>query len=51
MMYTTQTLLGLLTDAPMNRKVTEAFMDGAYDTRNSYILLRTGDRCKAYYQA
>jgi hypothetical protein len=30
----------LLKDASMNRDVIEAFMDGAYDTRGSYIILR-----------
>jgi len=30
----------LLKDASMSRDVIEAFMDGAYDTGNSYILLR-----------
>jgi hypothetical protein len=30
----------LLKDASMNRGVAEAFMDGAYDRGDSYILLR-----------
>jgi hypothetical protein len=35
-----EVLPGLLKDASINRDVAEAFMDGAYDTGNSYILLR-----------
>jgi hypothetical protein len=35
-----EVLPGLLKDASMNRDVAEAFMDGAYDTRGSYVLLR-----------
>jgi hypothetical protein len=30
----------LLKDVSMNRDVAEAFMDGSYDTRGSYIILR-----------
>jgi hypothetical protein len=30
----------LLKDASINRDVAEAFMDWAYDTENSYIILR-----------
>jgi hypothetical protein len=38
--YDSEVLPRLLKDASMNRDVIEAFMDGAYDTGNSYILLR-----------
>jgi hypothetical protein len=38
--HDSEVLPRLLKDASMNRDVAEAFMDGAYDTRGSYILLR-----------
>jgi hypothetical protein len=38
--HDSEVLLRLLKDASMSRDVAEAFMDGAYDTGNSYILLR-----------
>jgi len=38
--HDSEVLPRLLKDASMNRDVIEAFMDGAYDTGNSYILLR-----------
>jgi hypothetical protein len=38
--HVSEVLPRLLKDASMNRDVIEAFMDGAYDTRGSYILLR-----------
>jgi hypothetical protein len=38
--HDSEVLPRLLKDASMNRDVIEAFMDGAYDTRGSYILLR-----------
>jgi hypothetical protein len=38
--HDSEVLPGLLKDASMNRDVAEAFMDGAYDTRGSYVLLR-----------
>jgi hypothetical protein len=38
--YDSEVLPRLLKDASMSRDVIEAFMDGAYDTGNSYILLR-----------
>jgi hypothetical protein len=34
----------LLKDASMNRDIIEAFMDGSYDTRSLYILLRRTSR-------
>jgi hypothetical protein len=37
--HDSEVLPRLLKDASMNRDVIEAFMDGAYDTGNSYILL------------
>jgi hypothetical protein len=38
--HDSEVLPRLLKDASMSRDVIEAFMDGAYDTGNSYILLR-----------
>jgi hypothetical protein len=38
--HDSEVLPRLLKDASMNRDVIEAFMDGAYDTGNSYIILR-----------
>jgi hypothetical protein len=38
--HDSEVLPRLLKDASMNRDVAEAFMDGAYDTRGSYIILR-----------
>jgi hypothetical protein len=38
--HDSEVLPRLLKDASMNRDVIEAFMDGAYDTGNSYIFLR-----------
>jgi hypothetical protein len=38
--HDSEVLPRLLKDASMNRDVAEAFMDGAYDARGSYILLR-----------
>jgi hypothetical protein len=38
--HDSEVLPGLLKDASINRDVIEAFMDGAYDTGNSYIFLR-----------
>jgi hypothetical protein len=38
--YDSEVLPRLLKDASRNRDVIEAFMDGAYDAGNSYILLR-----------
>jgi len=38
--HDSEVLPRLLKDASRNRDVIEAFMDGAYDTRGSYILLR-----------
>jgi hypothetical protein len=38
--HDSEVLPRLLKDASMNRDVIEAFMDGAYDTRGSYIILR-----------
>jgi len=38
--HDSEVLPRLLKDASMSRDVAEAFMDGAYDTGNSYILLR-----------
>jgi hypothetical protein len=38
--HDSEVLPELLKDASMNRDVIEAFMDGAYDTGNSYIFLR-----------
>jgi hypothetical protein len=38
--HDSEVLPRLLKDASRNRDVIEAFMDGAYDTGNSYILLR-----------
>jgi hypothetical protein len=38
--HDSEVLPRLLKDASMNRDVAEAFMDGAYDTRGSYILLK-----------
>jgi hypothetical protein len=39
-LHDSEVLPRLLKDASMNRDVAEAFMDGAYNTRGSYILLR-----------
>ena len=41
--HDSEVLPRLLKDASMSRDVIEAFMDGAYDTGNSYILLRGMD--------
>jgi hypothetical protein len=38
--HDSEVLPRLLKDASMNRDVAEAFMDGAYDTGNSYTILR-----------
>jgi hypothetical protein len=38
--HDSEVLPRLLKDASINRDVIEAFMDGAYDTGNSYIFLR-----------
>ena len=38
--HDSEVLPRLLKDASMNRDVAEAFMDGAYDTRGSYFILR-----------
>jgi hypothetical protein len=38
--HDSEVLPRLLKDASMNRDVIEAFMDGAYDTRGSYTILR-----------
>jgi hypothetical protein len=48
--HDSEVLPRLLKDASMNRDVAEAFMDGAYDTRGSYFILR-GDGCKTDYEA
>jgi hypothetical protein len=41
--HDSEVLPRLLKDASMNRDVAEAFMDGAYDTRGSYTLVRGMD--------
>ena len=41
--HDSEVLPKLLKDASMNRRVAEAFMDGAYDTGNSYIILKRMD--------
>jgi hypothetical protein len=38
--HDSEVLPRILKDASINRDVIEAFMDGAYDTGNSYIILR-----------
>jgi hypothetical protein len=38
--HDSEVLPRLLKDASMNRDVIEAFMDGSYDTRGSYTILR-----------
>jgi hypothetical protein len=48
--HDSEVLPRLLKDASMNRDVAEAFMDGAYDTRGSYIHSQ-GDGYKTDYKA